>query len=121
MILASGASARVDLDGATVSGDKLQTLSGGVIETVGDNKLLSRGTITSGSLIKINDGTELRLAGLIANSGTISPASIQVVFHLELSRRPPTYHPDRNRSNSRLAPEAVAPSKPCRQPGWQML
>jgi hypothetical protein len=72
VLLASGASARVDLSGATISGGKLQTVSGGVIETVGDVNVLSRGTITSGSLIKVNDGTELRLAGLIANSGTIS-------------------------------------------------
>ena len=76
VILASGASARVDLNGATISGGKLQTLSGGVIETVADNNVLSRGTITSGSLVKINDGTELRLAGLIANSGTISLGGI---------------------------------------------
>jgi hypothetical protein len=35
VILASGASARVDLSGATISGGKLQTLSGGMIETAG--------------------------------------------------------------------------------------
>ena len=76
VVLASGASARVDLNGATISGGKLQTFSGGVIETVADNNVLSRGTITSGSLVKINDGTGLRLAGLIANSGTISLGGI---------------------------------------------
>jgi hypothetical protein len=73
-ILASGSGAQVQLfGGATISGGKLQTQAGGEID-VGPfgSDTLSNTTIASGSIVDIDDGGTLVLAGRIANSGLIS-------------------------------------------------
>jgi autotransporter passenger strand-loop-strand repeat protein len=70
VILASGVAARVELNGATISGGKLQTLAGGEIDA--DFGSLTDTTIASGSVVKINDGDTLILSGLINNLGVIS-------------------------------------------------
>jgi hypothetical protein len=67
-ILASGSGAHIVLNGAVISGGKLQTQAGGEIDVI--NGLLSDATIASGSIVDIN-GT-LALSGRIANSGLIS-------------------------------------------------
>jgi len=72
LVLASGSGAQVQLDSATISGGNLQTSSGGQIDIIGSGNVLSGGTITSASLVKINNGGTLTLVGSIANSGTIS-------------------------------------------------
>ena len=73
-ILASGSGALVELDGGTVSGGKLQTQSGGQIAV--NFGLLSGATIASGSIVDIQSGGRLVLAGRIANSGLISALGI---------------------------------------------
>jgi hypothetical protein len=75
--LASGSGARVALVGTTISGGKLQTLAGGEIDANGGkldvgNGLLSNTTIASGSIVDIQNGGTLGLAGRIVNSGLIS-------------------------------------------------
>jgi hypothetical protein len=57
-ILASGSGAQVQLDNATILGGKLQTSgSKAVIDALGGiTDVFSGGTVTSGSLVEINDG-----------------------------------------------------------------
>ena len=69
-ILASGSGAHVVLNGAVISGGKLQTQAGGEIDVI--NGLLSGATIASGSIVDINNNGTLALSGRIANSGLIS-------------------------------------------------
>ena len=69
-ILASGSGAHVVLNGAVISGGKLQTLAGGEIDA--NNGVLSGATIASGSIVDINNFGTLTLVDRIANSGLIS-------------------------------------------------
>ena len=57
-IPASGSGAQVQLDNATILGGKLQTSgSKAVIDALGGiTDVFSGGTVTSGSLVEINDG-----------------------------------------------------------------
>ena len=68
--MASGNGAHVELDGAVISGGKLQTLAGGEIDV--NFGVLSDATIASGSIVDINNNGTLALSGRIANSGLIS-------------------------------------------------
>ena len=68
--MASGNGAHVELDGAVISGGKLQTLAGGEIDV--NNGVLSDATIASGSIVDINNFGTLTLVDRIANSGLIS-------------------------------------------------
>src|SRR5262249_18726765 len=70
-ILASGSGAHVLLAGATISSGKLQTQAGGEIDVVSSGTL-SDTTIASGSIVDINNGSVLGLAGRITNAGRIS-------------------------------------------------
>ena len=69
-ILASGSGAHVVLNGAVISGGKLQTLAGGEIDA--NNGVLSGATIASGSIVDIKNFGTLTLVDRIANSGLIS-------------------------------------------------
>jgi autotransporter passenger strand-loop-strand repeat protein len=59
-ILASGSGAHVELNGAVISGDKLQTLAGGEIDA--NSGVLSGATIASGSIVDINNNGTLALS-----------------------------------------------------------
>jgi autotransporter passenger strand-loop-strand repeat protein len=83
VILASGVAARVGLNGATISGGKLQTLAGGEIDA--DFGSLTDTTIASGSVVKINDGDTLILSGLINNLGVISAVGSANPAHLTVA------------------------------------
>jgi len=63
-IPASGSGAQVQLDNATILGGKLQTSgSKAVIDALGGiTDVFSGGTVTSGSLVEINDGSTLSLS-----------------------------------------------------------
>ena len=81
LILASGASAHVDLDNATILGGVLKTSGAttAVIETVsGSTDVLSGVSVAAGSLIEAVNGT-LVLRGSAANSGTVAALSGGVV------------------------------------------
>ena len=69
-ILASGSGAHVVLNGAVISGGKLQTQAGGEIDV--NFGTLNGATIASGSIVDINNNGTLALSGRIANSGLIS-------------------------------------------------
>jgi hypothetical protein len=73
VILASGSGAHVDLNNATISGGKLQTLgAGAVIETqTGTSDLLSGCTIAAASLLEATSGAALTLT-----SGTIGVGAV---------------------------------------------
>jgi autotransporter passenger strand-loop-strand repeat protein len=87
LILASGSGANVDLQNAVILSGKLQTIgTSALIETVSaTNNEISGGTIFAGSLVKVNDGTTLTLAGVIANSGTISVSADNSQTSLKIS------------------------------------
>jgi hypothetical protein len=72
-ILASGASAVVNLNGSTITGGTLNTASGGTM--FGGNSTLSGVTISSGSTVTAQDNTTTTLAGTITNNGTIAMKS----------------------------------------------
>ena len=88
-ILASGSGAHVVLNGATITGGKLQTQSGGEIDV--NFGVLSGATIASGSIVDINGGGTLALGGRITNLGLISalgsafPASLAISGTVVLS------------------------------------
>ena len=76
VILASGASAHVNLDGATIFGGTLKTSgTGAVIETIssGGGGVLdgSANSVTNLGTVLVNDDSALTLQGTIKNSGTI--------------------------------------------------
>ena len=73
-VVASGGGAHVDLDNAVLVGTTLTTSgANAVIDTVsGSFNQIDDALITLGSLLKINDGSELTLHGVFNNSGTIS-------------------------------------------------
>jgi hypothetical protein len=83
VILASGVAARVELNGATISGGKLQTLAGGEIDA--DFGSLTDTTIASGSVVMINDGDTLIISGLINNLGVISAVGSANPAHLTVA------------------------------------
>ena len=72
LILASGSNADVELDGATILGGILQTSgSSAFIETVSSSTDVLNGvTISAGSTVEVNGGTQLTLADTITNNGT---------------------------------------------------
>ena len=82
-ILASGSGASVALVGTTISGGKLQTQAGGEIDV--SFGTLTDTTIASGSLVKINDGHTLALAGHINNLGVISVSGSATPTNLAIS------------------------------------
>jgi hypothetical protein len=69
VILASGASARVDLDGATVSGGIVKAMSHGVLNVSG-------GWIGSGTLVETLSGGSAIVSGTVANSGTLIASAL---------------------------------------------
>jgi phosphodiesterase/alkaline phosphatase D-like protein len=71
-ILATGANSAVNLAGATISGGTLTTASAGIIETAGGNSSLSGVTISQGSTVSGEDGSQTFLQGMITNNGTIA-------------------------------------------------
>jgi hypothetical protein len=77
LILANGLHTHVDLQSATITGGTLNTLSGGVIDTVDRGSLLdgvAAPVINQGAL-QINNNTSLNIQGSISNTGTITLAS----------------------------------------------
>jgi autotransporter passenger strand-loop-strand repeat protein len=74
LLVVSGGGAHADLDNANFADTTFATSgANAVIDTVsGSFNRIDAASITSGSLLKINDGSELTLYGLVKNSGTIS-------------------------------------------------
>ncbi len=72
-ILAAGAGAHVDLNGATIQGGVLATSGGGVIQTVAASGLdgITEGTINNTGTLLVSDLTRLDIAGTINNTGSI--------------------------------------------------
>jgi hypothetical protein len=69
VILASGSGARVDLDGATISGGIVKAVSHGVLNVTG-------GTIGSGTLVETLSGGSAIISGTLANSGTLLASAL---------------------------------------------
>jgi hypothetical protein len=69
VILASGASARVDLNGATISGGIVKAMSHGVLNVSG-------GRIGSGTLVETLSGGSAIVSGTVANSGTLLASAL---------------------------------------------
>ncbi|MBS0643701.1 MAG: hypothetical protein JSS43_27890 [Proteobacteria bacterium] len=72
-ILAAGAQAHVNLDGAYIEGGTLATSGGGIIATIGNAALdgLTSTPLLNTGVVVVNDHTRLDLVGSIVNSGTI--------------------------------------------------
>ena len=91
-ILASGHAAIVELDEATVSGGKLETVSAGQIDVIGSGNALSGvmvvsasqiaiegggvltlsgGTVGAGAAVKTTSGGTLMVSSIVANGGTL--------------------------------------------------
>ncbi len=72
-VLAAGAGAHVDLNGATIMGGVLATSGGGVIQTVADSALdgITYGAMKNTGTLLVADQTRLDLAGTINNTGSI--------------------------------------------------
>ena len=86
LILASGNSAHVELDAASVLGGRLQTIgAGAVIETASGSSVLSGVTILAGSLVEVTDGTTLALSGTITNAGTLLASGTASPTNLNLA------------------------------------
>ena len=83
VIEALGANSHVDLNNVHIIGGALTTTGGGVIQTTGGGTYLdgttsgAPATISTGSAVRINDGTNLTVAGAIVNNGTLTLASGQ--------------------------------------------
>jgi hypothetical protein len=84
IIEANGAATHVDLQTATIIGGTLETLAGGVIQTVDRGSILDGSTlvggkaapvVNKGTILIAGSGTSLSLKGLITNNGTISVTS----------------------------------------------
>jgi hypothetical protein len=91
LILANGLHTHVDLQGATIRGGELDTLSGGVIQTAANDRgsLLdgvAAPVINEGALL-INNNSSLTIQGSISNIGTISLASGGNVTQLVVSTK----------------------------------
>ena len=69
VILASGAVAHVDLDGATISGGIVKAVSHGVLNVTGR-------TIGSGTLVETLSGGSAIISGTLANSGTLLASAL---------------------------------------------
>jgi hypothetical protein len=69
VILASGAVAHVDLDGATISGGIVKAVSHGVLNVTGR-------TIGSGTLVETLSGGSAIVSGTVANSGTLIASAL---------------------------------------------
>lgn len=75
-ILGSGSAARIELAGATISGGRLQTTgANAAIEVVSGSNAIQAGTIVSGSVVKVANGTRLTLSGDTVGSGATVSAS----------------------------------------------
>ena len=75
-ILGSGSAARIELAGATISGGRLQTTgANAAIEVVSGSNSIQAGTIVSGSVVKVANGTRLTLSGDTVGSGATVSAS----------------------------------------------
>jgi hypothetical protein len=74
VILASGAGAHVNLNGATIAGNALQTSNGGLIDINGNNNTLdgSAAAVTNSTNLVLNDNSSLTLRGNIDNEGAIT-------------------------------------------------
>ena len=72
-VLAAGAGAHVDLNGATIMGGVLATSGGGVIQTVANSGLdgITYGALKNTGTMLVADQTRLDLAGTINNTGSI--------------------------------------------------
>jgi hypothetical protein len=75
-LLASGAAAQVNLQSATITGGTLATDGGGAINVIDRGSALADAAIAAGGAVNVTNNNYLRLAGAIANDGTITLASV---------------------------------------------
>jgi ELWxxDGT repeat protein len=73
-ILLSGTNAKLELDGGTVVGGKINMVGGGLVDVLAGNVSTLDG-VTSNGLIKIEDGATLTLKNAITSTGIISLAT----------------------------------------------
>lgn len=89
LIEASGSSAQVELDGASIIGGKLKAAGKGaaieVVSTGTSNNVLSRVTIAAGTVVEVSNGANVVLAGTLDNAGTISANAVSETTELVIS------------------------------------
>jgi len=86
LVVASGGGAHVDLDNSEII-DQILTTSGGnaMIDTLaGTQNELAVDTLTSGTIVKVNNFSELTLKSVISNSGTISVGATSAFTYLDI-------------------------------------